>query len=138
MNRLIGGIKKHKSELTRVVSACLDEEARQFLDDLLEKVDSSTSCEDMQRYRLTLLKKTSQSTKVSKIRAATEDLRIIREMFAKVGPAAQSLDLSHEGVQYYAIPWPTRCVKRIERVDILPKIVEGPANRPLFRMYLYQ
>jgi hypothetical protein len=53
-------------------------------------------------YRLTLLKKTSQSTKVNKIKAATQDLRTIREIFLKVEPVVQSLDLSHDGVQYYA------------------------------------
>lgn len=99
---IFGGIKKHRTELTEVVDSLLDEPARTFLDGLLEKVDSPTSCDEMQRYRLTLLKKVSQSTKVSKIRAATQDLATIRNVFDKVQPALHSLDLSEEGIQYYA------------------------------------
>ena len=101
-NAILRSTKLHKEKLTSVVDASLGEDSRKFLDGLLEKIDSPTSCEEMQRYNLTLLKKISQSTKVSKIRAATEDLRTIREVFSKVEPALESLDLSHQGVQYYA------------------------------------
>ena len=99
---ILRSTKLHKEKLTSVVDARLGEDSRKFLEGLLEKIDSPTRGEERQRYNITWLKKIAPSTKVSKIRAATEALRTLREVFSKVEPALESLDLSHQGVQYYA------------------------------------
>ena len=56
----------------------------------------------MQRYKLTLLKHFSQSTRPSRIKANIEDLRVLRPLYHEVEAVVGALDLTPEGVRYYA------------------------------------
>ena len=56
----------------------------------------------VQRYKLTLLKRFSQSTKPAKIKANIEDLRILRPLYQELEAVVEALDLTPEGVRYYA------------------------------------
>jgi TnpA family transposase len=56
----------------------------------------------VQRFRLTLLKTISQSTKPTKIRATLDDWQTLRLLFDELSPVITSLDLTHEGLRYYA------------------------------------
>lgn len=100
---ILGEVQRHRLELMRSVDETLRREERQLLDDLLEKPDEEDAGKTtLQRYRLTLLKRISQSTKVSRIRATVDDLLTLRELFHWVQSVGASLDLSYDGVRYYA------------------------------------
>jgi hypothetical protein len=62
-----------------------------------EPVPSETAA-----YKLTLLKKLSQSTKPSKIKETITDLLVVQGLYRDFLPILCALDLNHEGVWYYA------------------------------------
>ena len=67
--------QQHKRELTETIDAHLSPTHRTLLDALLEKQESLWQPEpQVQRYKLTLLKRFSQSTKPAKITGNLEDL----------------------------------------------------------------
>lgn len=100
---ILGEIRQHRGKLNQCLDRALSLNARSLVEDLLDKSDGDDeTSQKFQRYRLTLLKRVSQSTKVKKIRAAVEDLLTVRELFEQVESVFASLDLSHEGVRYYA------------------------------------
>jgi hypothetical protein len=53
-------------------------------------------------YKLTLLKKLSQSTRPSKIKETITDLLVVQGLYRDFLPILCALDLNHEGVRYYA------------------------------------
>jgi len=53
-------------------------------------------------YKLTLMKKLSQSTKPSKIKERVADLDLVQGLYRQLGPALQALALKPGGMQYYA------------------------------------
>ena len=69
----------------------------------------STTCSSVKkpppanlRYRLTLLKRLSQSTRPTKIRERLADLGVLKELHAKVAPILSVLNLGSEGIRYFA------------------------------------
>jgi hypothetical protein len=95
--------QQHKRELTATIEAHLSPTHRALLDALLEKQEPLWQPEpQVQRYKLTLLKRFSQSTKPGKIKSNLEDLRILRPLYHDVEAVASALDLTPEGVRYYA------------------------------------
>jgi Domain of unknown function (DUF4158) len=73
--------QQHRRALTATIEAHLSPMHRALLDALLDKQESLWQPEPhVQRYKLTLLKRFSQSTKPAKIRANVEDLRILRPL----------------------------------------------------------
>jgi TnpA family transposase len=104
-NLIVTEINRHKRELTKIIESHLTPENRQLLDSLLEKKEDGCSQEPSskgQRYRLTLLKKFQHSTRPSKIKANIQDLKTLRDLFQNLGTTIQSLDLTPEGIEYYA------------------------------------
>ena len=53
-------------------------------------------------YKLTLLKKFSQSTRPSKIKETITDLLVVQGLYLDFVPVLCALDLNHEGIRYYA------------------------------------
>ena len=100
---ILGEIRSHRFVLNRCVEQLLSCQGRALLENLLEQqgADESES-QKFQRYRLTLLKRISQSMRVKKIRAAVEDLLTLRDLFTEIEPIFESLDLSNEGIRFYA------------------------------------
>src|SRR5712692_9621504 len=95
--------QQHRRALTATIEAHLSPMHRALLDALLDKQESLWQPEPhVQRYKLTLLKRFSQSTKPAKIRANVEDLRILRSLYHEVEAVVHALDLTPEGVRYYA------------------------------------
>lgn len=88
-------IKQHQEELNQTIRNALTKEQKALLDTLLSK-------EDGNRYRLTLLKRFSHSTRPSKIKSNIEDLKLLRILFETVEPLVKSLQLTNEGMKYYA------------------------------------
>ena len=73
------------------------------LDSLFEEKDQSSSESlQVQRSRLTLLKRFSHLTKPSKIKSNLTDLKIIRESYQPIAAVVDSIDLTSEGLRYYA------------------------------------
>ena len=100
---ILGETNKHKQELTQVVEQQLTTKVRELLDRLLDKEDSlDVEHSKIRRYRLTLLKRFSQSRKPSKIRENVEDFQTLHNLYQEVKPVLKSLDLSQDGVRYFA------------------------------------
>lgn len=97
-------LHEYKATIVRLIEEHLSETGRRRLDTLLEK--EGTVVQDgpgsAHRYRLTLLKKFSQSTKPSKINASIEDLHILQTLYLEFEPIIEKLNLTSEGVRHYA------------------------------------
>jgi len=85
-----------KRLLTGMVTAHLTLSARKMLDDLFEQPEGEN------RYRLSLLKKLSQSTRPTKVRESAEDFRLVSELYDQIAPVLEALDLGTAGIRYYA------------------------------------
>jgi TnpA family transposase len=93
----------HKRELTETIDAHLSRVHRELLDALLDKQETLWQPEpQVQRYKLTLLKRFTQSTRPSKVKANIGDLRVLRPLYREVESVVDALDLTPEGVRYYA------------------------------------
>jgi TnpA family transposase len=104
LTALIGQeIKRHRGELIAAVDRQLSPEQRALLDALLDKPGQAEGVAlPWQRYTLTLLKRFSQSTRPSKIKANVDDLRVLRDLYQQLETVVESLDLTQEGMRYYA------------------------------------
>jgi len=82
-------MKQHQEDLNQTIRQGLTEENKTLIDKLLEN-------EDGNRYRLTLLKRFSHSTRPAKIKSNIEDLRLLQELFQTIEPIINSLQLTNE------------------------------------------
>ena len=89
-------LQDHKASLVALMEKHLDDPTRDLLDNLF------TAPDDQNRYRLTLLKKFSQSTKPSRVKESIADFEILSELYHKLDNTLSKLDLGYEGVRYYA------------------------------------
>jgi hypothetical protein len=81
-----------------VINTQLSPELRELLEVLMEKSETSIDpSPQIQRFKLTLLKKISQSTKPSKISSTLDDWQTLRLLYDDLEPVIASLDLTHEG-----------------------------------------
>ena len=100
---ILGEMRLHKEALAQVIQQSPAPATRKLLEALLEPESSSrTDGPKVQRARITLLKRISQSTKVSKIKLSVDDMMSLREMYVPLRPVLEALDLSREGIRYYA------------------------------------
>jgi TnpA family transposase len=100
---IVAELQRHTRELTETLEAHLAPTHRELLETLLDKPEASgTQASQVQRFQLTLLKRFSQSTKPARIKANLEDLRTLRPLYLTVEPVVTALDLTPEGVRYYA------------------------------------
>jgi hypothetical protein len=100
---IVSEIRRHKGTLTEMIDAHIPVELRALLNALLEKPESAGDpTPQMQRFKLTRLKKISQSTKPAKIHATLEDWQTLRMLYDQLAPIIASLDLTHDGLGYYA------------------------------------
>ena len=96
-------IKHHKQRLTATLETHLSPAQRTLLDALLDKPEQTDSApSQVQRFQLTLLKRFSQSTKPTKIKANIADLRTLRPLYQELESVITALDLSPDGIRYYA------------------------------------
>ena len=74
------------------------------MDDLLtqEPLAGDTVPGKTSAYKLTLMKKLSQSTKPSKVKERVADLDLVRGLYHQLSPALQAIALKPGGIQYYA------------------------------------
>lgn len=90
------GLQAHKAELSQRMESLLADEERGLLDGLFD------APEDGNRYRLTLLKKLSQSSKPKRIKECVADFETIADVYGRLESTLSDLDLGTAGVRYYA------------------------------------
>ena len=97
-------IQSIEKDLHEKIMQGLTADHKQLLDRLLEKSDGASAHDKLNtsRYKITLLKKSSQSTRPLKIRGNVADLDSLKEIFDDLHPVVKALDLSPETIQYYA------------------------------------
>ena len=95
---IVGFLNQHKQELTKIIRNSLSNETQSLLNELF--IQESTGKNS--RYRLTLLKKLSQSTKPTKVRERVVDLKYLAELYEKLVPVISEMGLKNEGIKYYA------------------------------------
>jgi len=95
---IITALNQRKKDLATVINKELKSEAKSLLDGLFEQEGEAQYA----RYKLTLLKNLSQSTKPTKIKERTDDLSYITELYDSLAPVLPVLNLGHEGIRYFA------------------------------------
>ena len=90
------GLQARKAELITLMDTRLTDATRVLLDDLF------TAPEELNRYRLTLLKKLSQSTKPTRIKEAIADFETLSTLHGELDSILSVLDLGVAGIRYYA------------------------------------
>jgi hypothetical protein len=102
---ILGAVNTRKAELCAIIERAITARTREAFDELLvqgnagedEPVPAKTAA-----YKLTLLKKLSQSTKPSKIKETITDLQVVQGLYRDFMPILSALELNHEGIRYYA------------------------------------
>ena len=97
-------IKTQSQTLAGTIERTLDPATRSVLDDLLtqepraeETVPGKTSA-----YKLTLMKKLSQSTNPSKVKERVTDCSLVRDLYHQLSRVLHTLALKPRGILYYA------------------------------------
>lgn len=102
---ILRAINSRKKSLSKIIEQALNLETKKLLDSFLiqnTSLDGTPSPSKTAAYKLTLLKKLSQSTKPSKIKKRVSDLELIRSLYFNLQPILNVLNLSHEGIRYFA------------------------------------
>ena len=98
---ILDSLNNRRQELVTLIDQSLSAETGALLDQLFTKVVDEND-EPINRFRLTLLKRCSQSTRPGKIKESVNDLKLIRDLQEAVRPVLEKLELSHDGISYYA------------------------------------
>lgn len=93
-------INAHKRQLVKLTESLLTENAKRLLDRLMESNDTSSA--KLRRYQLTLMKKFSHSIQPLAIKGNVEQLVALRELYTELSPVIEELDLTREGIRYFA------------------------------------
>jgi uncharacterized protein DUF4158 len=101
---ILTAINQHNRRLTATVESLLTQETRALLDALLvqESTEDGSPPGKTVAYKLTSMKKLSQSTKPSKVKERVADLKLVHERFRLLNPVLDHLNLGSDGIQYYA------------------------------------
>jgi hypothetical protein len=99
-------LRDFEKSLIATIEKRLSIEEKQLLDELLkfgeEYLEGEKQDAKIKRYKITLLKKTNQSTRPSRIKENIRDLQCIQSLFQKIEPVIEGLNLSPGLIQYYA------------------------------------
>ena len=95
---IIPALNHHQQTLGETVFNSLNENQRLKLDSFLQKEDENLDWS----YRLTLFKKTYQSTKPLKIKANLDDLKALQRLYLEFHPMITKLNLSAASMRHYA------------------------------------
>ena len=99
------GLNHHKTELSGLVEGNLSDKMRNLLEELFtqsvtNRIDGIKPLNT--RYRLTLLKKVSQSARPTKIKERISDFRLQETLYQELNPVIDILNLTDEGIRYYS------------------------------------
>lgn len=101
----LNAVNQRKKVLAKLIEQGLSDDTKELLDALFvqsKAIDGDTVGAKTAAYKLTLLKKLSQSTKPSKVKERVADLELLAGLYKRLQPVLQTISLSHEGIQYYA------------------------------------
>lgn len=103
-DQILNAIRAHNQTLATTLERTLDSATRKVLDNLLtqEPLAGDTVPGKTSAYKLTLLKKLSQSTKPSKIKERVADLELAKGLYHQLNRVLQAIGLKPEGIRYYA------------------------------------
>jgi TnpA family transposase len=93
---ICAGLHERKAGLVALMDAHLADETRDLLDDLF------AAPEEKNRYRLTLLKRLSQSTKPTRIKESVAYFETLTTLYGRLEGILSVLDLGAAGIRYYA------------------------------------
>jgi TnpA family transposase len=101
---ILRAINRHNRSLVATVEHLLTSDTKALLDSLLqqEAADADATPGRTSAYKLTGLKKLSQSTKPSAVKARVADLALIEKSYRSLQPLLEGLGLGPESIQYYA------------------------------------
>jgi hypothetical protein len=99
---ILSAINSHNRTLVATVERMLTDDTRALLDTLLtqEAVDETSVPGKTSAYKLTLMKKLSQSTKPSKVKERVADLSLVEGLYQSFNPVLDGLALNQEGIHY--------------------------------------
>jgi TnpA family transposase len=92
-------VQQRARTIAKLIADAMTDEVRLLLDNLFLRDEDAAS---QSPFRLTLLKRLSQSTRPTKIRERLEDLGVLKELHDKVAPILSVLALGSEGIRYFA------------------------------------
>lgn len=92
-------VQQRAKAVAELIARAMTGEVRLLLDSLFQRDEDAAI---QSPFRLTLLKRLSQSTRPAKIRERLVDLGVLKELHAKVAPILSVLDLGSEGIRYFA------------------------------------
>ncbi|MEJ7607535.1 MAG: DUF4158 domain-containing protein [Bryobacteraceae bacterium] len=92
-------VQQRGRAIVKLIAQAMTDDVRLLLDSMFQRDETAAS---QSPYRLTLLKRLSQSTRPTKIRERLVDLGVLKELYAKVAPILSVLNLGSEGIRYFA------------------------------------
>ncbi len=102
---ILSALNQRKRDLSALIEQKLTAETRILLDTLFiqgQDDDTTEQPSKTTRYKLTLLKKLSQSSQPTKVKERVADLNHLAEMYVQLTPVLSAMNLNHEGIRYYA------------------------------------
>ncbi len=102
---ILSAINQRKKNLSALIEQELTVETRDLLEALFVQTPTEGATAEpckTKRYKLTLLKKLSQSTKPTKVKECVDDLVYLAELHTQLIPILSAMNLNHEGIRYYA------------------------------------
>ena len=101
---ILGAISRRNQQLASIIEHTLTQDVRALLESLLtqEAVEGKDTPGKTSAYKLTLMKRLSQSTMPSKVKERVADLDLVRCLYHQFRPALQALALKPGGILYYA------------------------------------
>lgn len=100
---ILSAINRHQRELVALVKDVLTPDMKSLIDSLFVRAETgSDQPTKTTRYKLTLLKNLSQSTRPTKVREKANDLNYLAELYWELTPVLSAMNLNYEGIRYYA------------------------------------
>jgi hypothetical protein len=92
-------MQQHGRAIAKLTAGAMTDEVRSLLDNMFLRDEADPI---QSPFRLTLLRKLSQSTRPTKIRERLEDLGVLKELHAKAAPILSVTKLGPDGIRYFA------------------------------------
>ena len=99
---IIAALNGRKEELSETIRATLTTETKALLDDLFVQESGSEDLSTNTPYKLTRLKKLSQSSKPLKVRERVGDLVLLEDLYDRLQPVLAILKIDHGAIRYFA------------------------------------
>jgi len=92
-------IQLHGRAISKLCADAMTDEVRSLLDNLFLRDEADPG---QSPFRITLLRKLSQSTRPARIQESLADLELLKEVYGKVAPILSIMNLGPDGIRYFA------------------------------------